>query len=46
MTGDYADPFDYVRLCTSCHRRIDVFRRKEIGRTLSGHVRKEVMPNV
>ena len=44
--GDYADPFDYVRLCTSCHRRIDVFRRKEIGRTLSGHVRKEVMPNV
>ena len=46
MTGNYADPFDYVRLCTSCHRRIDVFRRKEIGRTLSGHVRKEVMPNV
>lgn len=46
MTGNYADPSDYVRLCVPCHRRIDAFRRKEIGRPMSGHVRKEVMPNV
>lgn len=45
MTGRYDDPFDYVRLCCSCHRRIDAFRRREVGRKLSDHVRKEVMPN-
>ena len=45
MTGRYEDPFDYVRLCARCHRLIDAFRRQETGTTLSGHVRKEVMPN-
>ena len=45
MTSRYEDPFDYVRLCCSCHRRIDAFRRREVGRKLSEHDRKEVMPN-
>ena len=40
MTGQHADPFDYV------HRRIDAFRRQEIGTTLGAPTHREVMPNV
>lgn len=23
LTGDFSNPYDYVRLCTSCHHRLD-----------------------
>jgi hypothetical protein len=28
LTGNYADPDDYERMCRSCHRRYDNARRK------------------
>src|SRR6267143_3739147 len=28
LTGNYADPMDYRRLCTPCHRRFDKSRRE------------------
>lgn len=40
LTGNYADIYDYVRLCASCHRRMDAYRRNERGATLSSHVRR------
>lgn len=47
LTGDYANVYDYVRLCVTCHRRVDAHRRSELGaKTLSGHVRKGVMSHV
>ena len=30
-SGDYADPYDYLRLCASCHRRYDLARHCEGG---------------
>jgi hypothetical protein len=40
LTGNYADPYDYSRMCLSCHRRFDIRRRMETGeRTmLSRHI--------
>jgi hypothetical protein len=46
LTGDYADVNDYIRLCTRCHRRFDARIRAELGRTLSGHVRRRGDLNV
>lgn len=42
MTGNYADVYDYIRLCISCHRRFDADRRKKTGRS----TREGVVPNV
>ncbi|HWO64585.1 MAG TPA: hypothetical protein VNO31_31570 [Umezawaea sp.] len=28
LTGDYADVYDYIRMCVSCHRRFDAARRR------------------
>lgn len=35
--GNYADPWDYDRLCASCHRYLDEARRRDIdGATTQG----------
>jgi hypothetical protein len=46
LTGNYADTSDYVRLCVSCHRRLDARRRAAVGHPTSKHVprsRREVV---
>lgn len=30
LTGNYADPGDYERMCVSCHRRYDNARRRAV----------------
>lgn len=40
LTGDYGNVYDFIRLCVGCHRKMDSFRRSEVGATLSAHVRK------
>lgn len=32
LTGNYADTSDYKRLCVSCHRHLDLARRRALGR--------------
>lgn len=32
LTGEYENPQDYVRLCVTCHRRLDQRRRRILGR--------------
>lgn len=39
MTGDYADVWDYIRLCVSCHRAYDAGRRAELGGERTSPVR-------
>lgn len=37
LTGAYADPADYARMCQPCHRRYDAERRRATGkRTTEG----------
>lgn len=35
LTGNYADPWDYERMCKPCHARFDTHRRNESGRRTS-----------
>ena len=35
LTGEYADIWDYARLCVSCHRKFDASRRRKTGRRTS-----------
>lgn len=40
VSGNYADPSDYIRLCVSCHRRFDYARMFALGHFTSTHVRR------